>query len=137
MPTKILRITTRKTPCGEGSKTWDRYQVFKKKKKFFLFIHCRCRYCSGLNKVIVARVPSLPEPRSFWPLMIQSPYDLFDGKLLLACLACSELTAVNLLLSNPRMKRPSIALSAYGKKCSLLTFMWILQNHRDSFTHQG
>uniref|UniRef100_A0A183DUF9 Small ribosomal subunit protein uS10 n=1 Tax=Gongylonema pulchrum TaxID=637853 RepID=A0A183DUF9_9BILA len=27
MPTKILRITTRKTPCGEGSKTWDRYQM--------------------------------------------------------------------------------------------------------------
>lgn len=24
MPTKTLRITTRKTPCGEGSKTWDR-----------------------------------------------------------------------------------------------------------------
>ncbi|XP_021088882.1 40S ribosomal protein S20-like [Mesocricetus auratus] len=23
MPTKTLRITTRKTPCGEGSKTWD------------------------------------------------------------------------------------------------------------------
>merc|ERR1712080_343964 len=22
MPTKTLRITTRKTPCGEGSKTW-------------------------------------------------------------------------------------------------------------------
>jgi small subunit ribosomal protein S20e len=27
MPTKILRITTRKTPCGEGSKTWDHYQM--------------------------------------------------------------------------------------------------------------
>jgi len=27
LPTKILRITTRKTPCGEGSKTWDRYQM--------------------------------------------------------------------------------------------------------------
>jgi small subunit ribosomal protein S20e len=27
MPTKTLRITTRKTPCGEGSKTWDRYQM--------------------------------------------------------------------------------------------------------------
>lgn len=27
MPTKCLRITTRKTPCGEGSKTWDRYQM--------------------------------------------------------------------------------------------------------------
>ncbi|KJH46625.1 ribosomal protein S10 [Dictyocaulus viviparus] len=27
LPTKILRITTRKTPCGEGSKTWDRFQM--------------------------------------------------------------------------------------------------------------
>jgi len=27
MPTKVLRITTRKTPCGEGSKTWDHYQM--------------------------------------------------------------------------------------------------------------
>merc|ERR1739840_62903 len=27
MPTKVLRITTRKTPNGEGSKTWDRYEM--------------------------------------------------------------------------------------------------------------
>lgn len=27
LPTKVLRITTRKTPCGEGSKTWDRFQM--------------------------------------------------------------------------------------------------------------
>lgn len=27
MPTKHLRITTRKTPCGEGSKTWDRFEM--------------------------------------------------------------------------------------------------------------
>lgn len=27
MPTKKLRITTRKTPCGEGSKTWDKFQM--------------------------------------------------------------------------------------------------------------
>merc|ERR1712203_740111 len=27
MPTQTLRITTRKTPCGEGSKTWDRFQM--------------------------------------------------------------------------------------------------------------
>ncbi|PSS05494.1 hypothetical protein PHLCEN_2v3776 [Hermanssonia centrifuga] len=27
LPTKILKITTRKTPCGEGSKTWDRYEL--------------------------------------------------------------------------------------------------------------
>ena len=27
MPTKLLKITTRKTPNGEGSKTWDRYEM--------------------------------------------------------------------------------------------------------------
>lgn len=27
MPTKVLKITTRKTPCGEGSKTWDCYEM--------------------------------------------------------------------------------------------------------------
>jgi ribosomal protein uS10 len=27
MPTKILRITTRKSPCGEGTKTWDRFEM--------------------------------------------------------------------------------------------------------------
>merc|ERR1712107_146634 len=27
MPTKTLRITTRKTPCGEGFKTWDKFQM--------------------------------------------------------------------------------------------------------------
>uniref|UniRef100_A0A914EAG2 Small ribosomal subunit protein uS10 n=1 Tax=Acrobeloides nanus TaxID=290746 RepID=A0A914EAG2_9BILA len=27
LPTKTLRITTRKTPCGEGSKTWDHFQM--------------------------------------------------------------------------------------------------------------
>ncbi|XP_053435712.1 40S ribosomal protein S20-like [Nycticebus coucang] len=27
MHTKTLRITARKSPCGEGSKTWDRFQM--------------------------------------------------------------------------------------------------------------
>jgi small subunit ribosomal protein S20e len=27
LPTKKLNITTRKTPCGEGSKTWDRCEM--------------------------------------------------------------------------------------------------------------
>ncbi|XP_040500025.1 40S ribosomal protein S20-like [Ursus americanus] len=27
MPTKTLGITTRKTPCGESSKTWDHFQM--------------------------------------------------------------------------------------------------------------
>merc|ERR1712179_248580 len=27
LPTKFLRITTRKSPCGEGTNTWDRYEM--------------------------------------------------------------------------------------------------------------
>ncbi len=27
MPTKVLHITTRKSPCGEGTKTWDRFEM--------------------------------------------------------------------------------------------------------------
>lgn len=27
MPTKHLKMTVRKSPCGEGSKTWDRYEL--------------------------------------------------------------------------------------------------------------
>mmetsp|Transcript_12030 Transcript_12030/g.24508 ORF Transcript_12030/g.24508 Transcript_12030/m.24508 type:complete len:131 (-) Transcript_12030:945-1337(-) len=27
MPTKTLRITTRKSPCGNGTNTWDRYEM--------------------------------------------------------------------------------------------------------------
>ncbi len=27
MPTKVLRITTRKSPCGEGTNTWDCFEM--------------------------------------------------------------------------------------------------------------
>ncbi|KAI0129097.1 40S ribosomal protein S20 [Xylariales sp. AK1849] len=27
LPTKVLKVTTRKTPCGEGSKTWDAFEM--------------------------------------------------------------------------------------------------------------
>jgi small subunit ribosomal protein S20e len=27
LPTQNLKITTRKTPCGEGSKTWDTFEM--------------------------------------------------------------------------------------------------------------
>lgn len=27
MPTKVLNVTTRKTPNGEGSKTWEHYEM--------------------------------------------------------------------------------------------------------------
>jgi small subunit ribosomal protein S10 len=27
LPTKVLRVTTRKSPCGNGKATWERYQI--------------------------------------------------------------------------------------------------------------
>merc|ERR1712137_1113044 len=27
MPTKVLRLTVRKSPCGEGTNTWDRFEM--------------------------------------------------------------------------------------------------------------
>ena len=27
MPTKKLKVTTRKSPCGDGTATWDRYEM--------------------------------------------------------------------------------------------------------------
>nr|AOZ56158.1 ribosomal protein S10 [uncultured korarchaeote] len=27
LPTKKLRITTRRTPCGQGGKTWERWEL--------------------------------------------------------------------------------------------------------------
>ena len=27
MPTKVLKLTVRKSPCGEGTNTWDRFQM--------------------------------------------------------------------------------------------------------------
>merc|ERR1712151_564934 len=40
MPTRRMRITPRKTPCGEGSRTWDRYQMrIHKRIILFEFAH--------------------------------------------------------------------------------------------------
>lgn len=27
LPTKKLKVTTRKSPCGDGSETWDRFEM--------------------------------------------------------------------------------------------------------------
>lgn len=37
IPTKILRITTRKSPCGEGTNTWDRFEMRIHKRVLDLF----------------------------------------------------------------------------------------------------
>ncbi len=34
LPTKTLRITTRKSPCGEGTNTYDRFQMRIHKRVF-------------------------------------------------------------------------------------------------------
>ncbi|CAE6254641.1 unnamed protein product [Arabidopsis arenosa] len=37
MPTKVLKITTRKAPCGEGTNTWDRFELRVHKRVIDLF----------------------------------------------------------------------------------------------------
>merc|ERR1712110_1308282 len=37
IPTKILRITCRKSPCGEGTNTWDRYEMRIHKRVIDIF----------------------------------------------------------------------------------------------------
>ncbi|XP_073297803.1 small ribosomal subunit protein uS10y-like [Primulina huaijiensis] len=36
-PTKVLHITTRKSPCGEGTNTWDRFELRVHKRVIDLF----------------------------------------------------------------------------------------------------
>jgi small subunit ribosomal protein S20e len=37
MPTKVLRMTTRKSPCGEGTNTWDRWEMRVHKRVIDLY----------------------------------------------------------------------------------------------------
>jgi small subunit ribosomal protein S20e len=37
IPTKILKITTRKSPCGEGTNTWDLFEIRIHKRLIDLF----------------------------------------------------------------------------------------------------
>ncbi|KAI6674885.1 40S ribosomal protein S20-2-like [Syzygium oleosum] len=37
IPTKVLRINTRKSPCGEGTNTWDRFELRIHKRVIDLF----------------------------------------------------------------------------------------------------
>merc|ERR1711898_64077 len=55
MPTRRMRITTRKTPCGEGSKTWDRYQM-RIHKRVIEFV---CRQSQILNITQVQLEPGV------------------------------------------------------------------------------
>lgn len=37
MPTKALKITTRKSPCGEGTNTWDKFELRLHKRLLDLY----------------------------------------------------------------------------------------------------
>ncbi|XP_062156448.1 small ribosomal subunit protein uS10z/uS10x-like [Alnus glutinosa] len=37
IPTKVLNITTRKSPCGEGTNTWDRFELRVHKRVIDLY----------------------------------------------------------------------------------------------------
>jgi small subunit ribosomal protein S20e len=37
MPTKVLRLTVRKSPCGEGTNTWDRFEMRVHKRVIDLY----------------------------------------------------------------------------------------------------
>lgn len=37
IPTKVLQITTRKAPCGEGTSTWDGFELRIHKRVVDLF----------------------------------------------------------------------------------------------------
>ena len=42
LPTKRLKITTRKSPCGEGTHTWDHYEMRVHKRLIDIDANERC-----------------------------------------------------------------------------------------------
>ena len=51
MPTKTLRITTRKTPCGESSETWDQFQTRIHKR--LTDLHSPCETVKKITSVSI------------------------------------------------------------------------------------
>lgn len=48
MPTKVLRLTVRKAPCGEGTNTWDRFQMRIHKR--IIDVKCSERVLNQITK---------------------------------------------------------------------------------------
>mmetsp|Transcript_9230 Transcript_9230/g.13866 ORF Transcript_9230/g.13866 Transcript_9230/m.13866 type:complete len:122 (-) Transcript_9230:29-394(-) len=51
LPTKKLLITTRKSPCGEGTNTWDRYEMRIHKR--LLDMQCPASIVSQITNVTI------------------------------------------------------------------------------------
>ncbi len=52
LPTKRLRVSTRKSPCGEGTNTWDHYEMRVHKRLIEMDANERC-----MRRVMRLRVP--------------------------------------------------------------------------------
>ena len=49
IPTKCLRITTRKSPCGEGTNTWDRFEMRIHKR--IIDLYCPSTEVTDITKI--------------------------------------------------------------------------------------
>lgn len=52
LPTKTLRITTRKSPCGEGTNTWDRFEMRIHKR--IIDLHCAPELVKHITAIRIA-----------------------------------------------------------------------------------
>ena len=52
LPTKTLRITTRKSPCGEGTNTWDRFEMRIHKR--IIDLHCGANLVGQITAIRIA-----------------------------------------------------------------------------------
>jgi len=52
LPTKTLRITTRKSPCGEGTNTWDRFEMRIHKR--IIDLHCNSDLVRHITAIRIA-----------------------------------------------------------------------------------
>ena len=60
LPTKYLRITTRKSPCGEGTNTWEHLEmrIHKRVIDLIAFVALRVDYCLAPLRSSRASPPS-------------------------------------------------------------------------------
>jgi len=51
LPTKVLKITTRKSPCGEGTNSWDRFEMRIHKR--LIDLHSPAEIVKQLTSIII------------------------------------------------------------------------------------
>lgn len=74
MPTKTLRITTRKTPCGEGSKTWDRFQMRIHKR--VVDLHSKSEIVKQITSIRLKKLIQCSSTRVFLVFSIEPGVDV-------------------------------------------------------------